>query len=247
MYEKGPQTLSETIKEVEKLQAGQPITSTLLPTSSVNTMSSDNNKCFQCQETGHMACYCPHIRCFDCDKYGHVATDCPDKIPPSGTPAHCRGNTNSRHDRTSSRHHSHTRHPIMIIKIGTGSIVPDLAHTVLDTGVIVTMTLTEVTPNHFIDLHIVAPHATEAQAHATTTMIHHIADLHPVKILPEMSADLDHTNPTDNITNQHKDLLQVLKQHLGDIKTEGTNRSPLMIPPQNTIAQMIRIVTLRMI
>ena len=59
VYEKGPQTLAEAIKEVEKLQAAQQITSTLLPTSSVNTMSSDNDRCFQCQEIGHMACYCP--------------------------------------------------------------------------------------------------------------------------------------------------------------------------------------------
>ena len=61
VYEKGPQNLAEAIKEVEKLQVAQQITSTLLPTSSVNTMSSDNDKCFQCQETSHMACYCPHI------------------------------------------------------------------------------------------------------------------------------------------------------------------------------------------
>ena len=65
VYEKGPQTLSEAIKEVEKLQAAQQITSTLLPTLSVNTMSSDNDRCFQCQEIGHMACYCPHIQCYD--------------------------------------------------------------------------------------------------------------------------------------------------------------------------------------
>ena len=103
IYKKGPQTLSEAIKEVEKLQAAQQITSTLLPTSSVNTMSSDNDRCFQCQEVGHMACYCPHIRCYDCDNYGHVATDCPDKIPPSGTPARCRTNNNDRSRRSSSR------------------------------------------------------------------------------------------------------------------------------------------------
>ena len=110
VYKKGPQSLADTIKEVEKLQAAQQITSTLIPTSSVNTMSSDNDKCFQCQETGHMACYCPHIKCFDCNNYGHVAADCPDKILPSGTPAHCRDNNTSRCDRSSSRHHSHTRH-----------------------------------------------------------------------------------------------------------------------------------------
>ena len=44
VYEKGPQTLSEAIKEIEKLQAAQQITSSLLPTSSVNTMSSDNDR-----------------------------------------------------------------------------------------------------------------------------------------------------------------------------------------------------------
>ena len=108
VYEKGPQTLSEAIKEVEKLQAAQQITSSLLPTSSVNTMSSDNDRCFQCQEVSHMAHYCPNIRCYDCDNYGHVAMDCPDKIPPSGTPTHLRTGTNDRSRRSSSRHNSHT-------------------------------------------------------------------------------------------------------------------------------------------
>ena len=46
VYEKGPQTLTEAIKEVEKLQAAQQITSTLLPTLLVNTMSSNNDRCF---------------------------------------------------------------------------------------------------------------------------------------------------------------------------------------------------------
>ena len=109
VYEKGPQTLSETIKEVEKLQAAQQITSTLLSTSSVNTMSSDNDRCFQCQEIGHMARYCPHIQCYDCDNYGHVAMDCPDKIPPSGTPSCHRTDNKDRSRRSSSRQPSHSR------------------------------------------------------------------------------------------------------------------------------------------
>ena len=87
VYEKGPQSLADAIREVEKLQAAQQLTSTLLPPSLINIMSSDDDKCFQCQETGHMAHYCPHIRCFDCDDYGHVAADCPDTILPSGIPA----------------------------------------------------------------------------------------------------------------------------------------------------------------
>ena len=64
VYEKGPQSLADAIKEVEKLQAAQQLTSTLLASSSVNTMSSNEGKCFQCQESGHMACYCHHIKVF---------------------------------------------------------------------------------------------------------------------------------------------------------------------------------------
>ena len=109
------------------------------------------------------------------------------------------------------------------------------------------MTPTGAAPDHFIDLHIIAPCATEAQAHTTTAVTHDIADPHPIEISPEMTADPNHTNPTSNITNQHKGLLQVHKQHLGKIRTEGTNRSQLMILPQNTIVQMSRIVTPRMI
>ena len=247
VYEKGPQTLTDTIKEIEKLQAAQQITSTLLPTSLVNTMSSDNEKCFQCQETGHMAHYCPHIRCFNCDNYGHVAADCPNKIPPQA--------------------HQHTAEvtppvgmidphlgfiattgiPTMIIKIGTGSVIPDPTHTLLDTEVTAAMTPAGVTPDCFIDLHIIAPHATEAQVHTATTVTHHITDPHPIEIFPKITADPNYTNPASNITNQHRDLLQAHNQHLGKIRTEDTNRLQLMILPQNTIVQMIRIVTPRMI
>ena len=46
VYKKAPQTLPEAIREVEKLQATQQLTSSLLPASSVNTISSDQEKCF---------------------------------------------------------------------------------------------------------------------------------------------------------------------------------------------------------
>ena len=87
VYEKGPQSLADAIREVEKLQTAQQLSTPLLFSSTVNIMSSDDDKCFQCQESGHMACHCPHIKCFNCDEYGHVTADCPDKIPPSGTTA----------------------------------------------------------------------------------------------------------------------------------------------------------------
>ena len=130
----------------------------------------------------------------------------------------------------------------MIIGTATGSIIPDPTHTTPDTGVTAAMTPTGAAPDHFIDLH-----ATGAQAHITTAATHHIADPHPAGNSPEMTADPDHINPTSNSMNQHKDLLPVHKQHLGKTRTEGTNRSQLTILPQNTIVQMSRIVTQRMI
>ena len=104
VYEKGPQSLADAIREVEKLQAAQQVIATLLSSSSVNVMSRDDDKCFQCQELGCMACHCPCIKCFDCDEYGHVAADCPDNIPPSGMPArHRNTHSNARcHDRSTS-------------------------------------------------------------------------------------------------------------------------------------------------
>ena len=137
--------------------------------------------------------------------------------------------------------------PTVIIGIDTGSVIPNPTHTTLDTGVTATMTPTGVAPDHFIDLHIIALHATGAQVHITTAATHHIADPHPTEISPEMTVDPNHTNPTSNITNQYKDLLSNHKQCLGKTRTEGTNRSQLTTLPQNTIVPMSRIVTPRMI
>ena len=76
-YEKGPQTLADAISEVEKLQAAQQQTATLLPSSTVNVMSHEEDQCFQCQELGHIAHHCPHVCCFKCEEYGHIVVDCP--------------------------------------------------------------------------------------------------------------------------------------------------------------------------
>ena len=122
---------------------------------------------------------------------------------------------------------------IVITKIGPGLVVPDPTHITMDIGVAAIMTPIGATPGHSTDLPNVVSHATEAQVHTTITVTHHTTDLHPIEIFPEMTADLD-TNPKNNITNQHKDLLQAHKQHHGNIKTEDTNRSQLTIHHPNT-------------
>ena len=61
VYKKGPQTLLDAISEIEKLQAAQQLTATPLPSYTVNVISSEDDKCYQCQEFRHMACHCPHM------------------------------------------------------------------------------------------------------------------------------------------------------------------------------------------
>ena len=62
IYEKGPQMLIDVILEVEKLNATQLRTATIILPSMVNIMSCKADCCFQCQEPGHIAHNCPHIR-----------------------------------------------------------------------------------------------------------------------------------------------------------------------------------------
>ena len=134
----------------------------------------------------------------------------------------------------------------MIIMIDPGLVIPNPTHITMDIGTTAVMTPIEATPGHPTDLHDIVFRATEAQAHTATTMTCHTADLHPVEIFPKMTTDLN-SNLTNNITNWHKDLLQAHKQHHGNMKTEDTNRSQLMIHHPNTTAQMIKIMTLRKI
>ena len=78
-------------------------------------------------------------------------------------------------------------------------------------------------------------------------MTHHIADPPHADISPEKTVDPEHIDPAGNIINPHKDHLPVHSQCPGSLRIEGTNRSQLMIHPQNIIAQMNRTVIQRMI
>ena len=67
---------------------------------------------------------------------------------------------------------------ITTMTIGTGmdSVDLDLAHTTLDIGVTVAVTLTEVIPDHFTGPPTIALCTTGAPVHTTTAETHHIAD-----------------------------------------------------------------------
>ena len=54
IYEEDPQTVNYAFTEVEKLNAAQQLTTTILPSSMVNMMLNMDDQCFQCQEPGHI-------------------------------------------------------------------------------------------------------------------------------------------------------------------------------------------------
>ena len=135
----------------------------------------------------------------------------------------------------------------MTIKIGTGSADLDLTPIILDIGVTVTVTFTEVALDPFTDPHTTAHHATEAQAHTITNETCHTTDPHHAGVSPEITVDLGHTHPANTITKHQQDNLPAQIKHPGKPRTGNTSKSPLMTHPQNIIALMKRTVTQRMI
>ena len=138
-------------------------------------MLSEDDKCFQCQESGHMACHCPNIRCFNCDEYSHVPADCPDKIPLSGMPAH------------HGKHHSSTRNWTrlllgIITGTDTGLADPDHICTLTNKEVTVEITHKEVTPGHITDTPTEAHHTTDTQTLIVTN------GTHCIEVIPHLEA-----------------------------------------------------------
>ena len=133
------------------------------------------------------------------------------------------------------------------IETGPDSANPNPTHTTPDIELTVVVIPTEAILDHFINPHAAAPYITEVPAHTSTAVTHHTPDPHHIDIYPEETVDPEHISPAGNIINQHKDHLPVHNQCLGNIRTEGTNRSQLTIHPQNIIAHMNRIVTQRII
>ena len=130
----------------------------------------------------------------------------------------------------------------MTIGIGTDSVDLNLTHITLDIEVTVAVILAKVALYPFTSPHIVAHCATGAPAHTATAEIYHITDPHHAGISPKMTVDPEHINPTNTITNPHKDHLPFHNQHPGSPRIESTNRLQLMTHPQNIIALMNRTV-----
>ena len=135
----------------------------------------------------------------------------------------------------------------MTIETDTDSANRILTHITPDIGVTAIEIPKEAILDQFIDLHAIAPHVTEVPVHTAIAVTHHITDPPHAGISSEKTVDPEHIDPADNSINLHKDHLPIHSQHPGSLRIEGTNRSQLMIHPQNIIAWMNKTVIQRMI
>ena len=136
IYEKGLQTLNDTISKVEKLNAVQQLTATITSPSTVNMMTNDEDRCFQCQEHGHIVRNFSNIRCFECDEYGHIVMDCPQRFllwEPQQSITYP----------TCTKVTTPDQVPDTTMRTGTGEAIQGLSHDFTDTAAQVFMILIE--------------------------------------------------------------------------------------------------------
>ena len=141
-------------------------------------MSHEDDRCFQFQESSHIACHGPNICCFECHEYSHIVMDCHDWIPPSGTPAHHhKKKSNTRHcTRSPSRHHHQDRYR------HSRSRSQSPPH---DIKVIVTITHTGVVPDLIIDTNIGVLHdAITPACNIIAVTLHHRSSSHRSTLAP---------------------------------------------------------------
>ena len=190
VYEKGPPTQAEVISDVEKLQAAQQLTPTLLPSSTLNVMSHEEDRCFQCEESGHIACNCPNVHWFKCDEYGHIVVDCPHQIPPSGMPA-CHHRPNPIPGTTPDQ--------LLVTITRTDTDIVDQDHSPILTDIAVTVAMihTEDIPGHIIET-----------IDITTGVLHNVST--PVIIVTPMTPHI-----TDCLhTGAHQSTLGIRADHI---------------------------------
>ena len=212
-------------------------------------MSSNEDKCFQCQESGHVACYCPHIRLFDCNDYDHVTADCPDKIPPLGIPARHRDNNSHPrrcHRSTSQNNHCdrHQHHDHQDQHRFSRSRSHSHSHRYRSDS------CSDSQRSQSRSYHQPTHCSTSCHRSSSTYVTDetpHTADPHHTEVFPEIAVDPDHIHHTNTTTKHQQDYLPALIKQPGKPKTGNISRSPSMIHHLSTIAWMSKPVTQKMI
>ena len=204
-------------------------------------MSSDNDRCFQCQEIAPPTYNATTVTIMDMlpwnaqIRYHHLVHQHATGLTPKS------GTKDPPLDVIVTPD-AHT----MITRIDPDSVTPNLTPITTDIGIVAARTPAEVAPGHSTDLPAAVSHITGALVPTATAMTHLTTDLHLIGIPPEMTADPD-INPESNITDQLMDLRPPHNHHHGFIRIRDTSKSPSMTHHQNNTAQMIMTVTQRMI
>ena len=101
------------------------------------------------------------------------------------------------------------------------SVALNLEHITTAIGVVATMTLIEVTPDHSTDLPVTTSHVIEAPVPTATVTTCPIADPRLTGTLPVTTADLD-IGPGHIITNQTEVLHPLHGHHPANTRTKDT-------------------------
>ena len=172
-------------------------------------MSHEEDLCFQCQESGHMADHCPNVCCFECDEYRHTVVDCPHRIPPSGN-LHIIIDCNPSIDITTAQPHA------TIPQIGTEAVDLNPNCTNEDTTAKVAINPSEHILDHTTETtgditRVVHTNSIQTLIHTALTMIPHIED-------PPL---IEAHQPIHEITADH-----ALSQPIGQLR-----KPPIKIDP----------------
>ena len=134
----------------------------------------------------------------------------------------------------------------VITRTDPGLVILNLDPITSGIGVAAVTNTTEVTPGHSTGLLAIASPIIGAPAPITTTMTPLTADLHPIGMPQEMTAELV-TNLTTNTTDQCIDLCPFPNHQIGNTRIGNTSKSLSMTHHQSTTAQMRMTVIQRTI
>ena len=209
-------------------------------------MSHEEDCCFQCQESGHIACHCPNVHCFECDEYRHIVVDCPHRIPPSGS-LYTIIDHNPSMDITTAQLHT------TIPQIGIEAIDLNPNDTTEDITAKVTISPSEHVIGHTTETMedmtgVVHVDSTHTLLHTTLTETPHIEDpplIEAYQPIHEITAIHTLGQPIGQLRKPHI-RIHPIPEDPTDIHTiRGIQESPQMIHKQTFIVQKIILVILK--